>query len=39
MPELAFSRRAALRGLGATGLLAALTGCGVPAAYVPEGRM
>ncbi|MGW0749221.1 ABC transporter substrate-binding protein [Streptomyces sp. NPDC002587] len=38
MPELAFSRRAALRGLGATGLLAALTGCGVPAAYVPEGR-
>ncbi|WP_328301066.1 spermidine/putrescine ABC transporter substrate-binding protein [Streptomyces sp. NBC_00435] len=38
MPELAFSRRAALRGLGAAGLLAALTGCGVPAAYVPESR-
>ncbi|MGW6708184.1 ABC transporter substrate-binding protein [Streptomyces sp. NPDC054956] len=38
MPELAFSRRAALRGLGATGLLAALAGCGVPAAYVPESR-
>lgn len=38
MPELAFSRRAALRGLGAAGLLAALAGCGVPAAYVPESR-
>ncbi|MFF1340875.1 spermidine/putrescine ABC transporter substrate-binding protein [Streptomyces sp. NPDC058290] len=38
MPELAFSRRAALRGLGAAGLFAALAGCGVPAAYVPEGR-
>ncbi|MFD5143409.1 spermidine/putrescine ABC transporter substrate-binding protein [Streptomyces sp. NPDC058401] len=38
MPELAFSRRAALRGLGAAGLLAGLTGCGVPAAYVPENR-
>lgn len=38
MPELAFSRRATLRGLGAAGLLAALTGCGVPAAYVPESR-
>ncbi|MER5763972.1 spermidine/putrescine ABC transporter substrate-binding protein [Streptomyces sp. NPDC002082] len=38
MPELAFSRRAALRGLGAAGLLAGLTGCGVPAAYVPESR-
>ncbi|MEU9301179.1 spermidine/putrescine ABC transporter substrate-binding protein [Streptomyces sp. NPDC048269] len=38
MPEPAFSRRAALRGLGATGLLAALSGCGVPAAYVPEDR-
>lgn len=38
MPQLAFSRRAALRGLGATGLLAALTGCGVPAAYVPGDR-
>lgn len=38
MPELAFSRRAALRGLGAAGLLAALTGCGVPAAFVPEDR-
>ncbi|MET9854320.1 spermidine/putrescine ABC transporter substrate-binding protein [Streptomyces sp. NPDC006450] len=38
MPELAFSRRAALRGLGAAGLLAALPGCGVPAAYVPESR-
>ncbi|WP_405488340.1 PotD/PotF family extracellular solute-binding protein [Streptomyces sp. NBC_00096] len=38
MPELAFSRRAALRGLGSAGLLAALTGCGVPAAYVPENR-
>ncbi|MFJ1868484.1 spermidine/putrescine ABC transporter substrate-binding protein [Streptomyces sp. NPDC088097] len=38
MPELAFSRRAALRGLGAAGLLAALAGCGVPAAYVPEER-
>ncbi|MFI8105037.1 PotD/PotF family extracellular solute-binding protein [Streptomyces sp. NPDC086023] len=36
MPELGFSRRTALRGLGATGLLAALTGCGVPAAYVAE---
>ncbi|WP_030195241.1 spermidine/putrescine ABC transporter substrate-binding protein [Streptomyces sp. NRRL S-87] len=32
------SRRAALRGLGAAGLLAALTGCGVPAAYVAEGK-
>ncbi|MCJ0872390.1 PotD/PotF family extracellular solute-binding protein [Streptomyces sp. AP-93] len=38
MPELAFSRRAALRGFGAAGLLAGLTGCGVPAAYVPENR-
>lgn len=38
MPELAFSRRAAMRGLGAAGLLAALTGCGVPAAFVPEYR-
>ncbi|MEV0413096.1 spermidine/putrescine ABC transporter substrate-binding protein [Streptomyces sp. NPDC050448] len=38
MPELAFSRRTALRGLGAAGLFAALTGCGVPAAYVPEDR-
>ncbi|MCX4781352.1 ABC transporter substrate-binding protein [Streptomyces sp. NBC_01264] len=38
MPELAFSRRAALRGLGAACLLAGLTGCGVPAAYVPENR-
>ncbi|MFJ3926962.1 PotD/PotF family extracellular solute-binding protein [Streptomyces sp. NPDC090022] len=38
MPELAFSRRAVLRGLGAAGLLTALTGCGVPAAYVPEDR-
>ncbi|MFD9301136.1 spermidine/putrescine ABC transporter substrate-binding protein [Streptomyces sp. NPDC060048] len=38
MPELAFSRRTALRGLGAAGLLAAVTGCGVPAAYVPENR-
>ncbi|MFD6886964.1 spermidine/putrescine ABC transporter substrate-binding protein [Streptomyces sp. NPDC059957] len=38
MPELAFSRRAALRGLGAAGLLAGLAGCGVPAAYVPEDR-
>ncbi|MEU6891260.1 spermidine/putrescine ABC transporter substrate-binding protein [Streptomyces sp. NPDC046557] len=38
MPELPFSRRAALRGLGAAGLLAALSGCGVPAAYVPEDR-
>ncbi|MBT2446944.1 spermidine/putrescine ABC transporter substrate-binding protein [Streptomyces sp. ISL-43] len=38
MPELPFSRRAALRGLGAAGLLAALAGCGVPAAYVPESR-
>ncbi|MFE1791108.1 spermidine/putrescine ABC transporter substrate-binding protein [Streptomyces sp. NPDC059525] len=38
MPELPFSRRAVLRGLGVTGLLAALTGCGVPAAYVPEDR-
>ncbi|MEU9714150.1 spermidine/putrescine ABC transporter substrate-binding protein [Streptomyces sp. NPDC047976] len=37
MPEL-LSRRAALRGLGAAGLLAALAGCGVPAAYVPEDR-
>ncbi|MGW1767806.1 ABC transporter substrate-binding protein [Streptomyces sp. NPDC002073] len=36
--ERTISRRAALRGLGATGLLAALTGCGVPAAYVEEGR-
>ncbi|MCB5169845.1 spermidine/putrescine ABC transporter substrate-binding protein [Streptomyces bambusae] len=33
-----FSRRAALRGLGTAGFLAALTGCGVPAAYVDEGR-
>ncbi|MFI5762929.1 spermidine/putrescine ABC transporter substrate-binding protein [Streptomyces sp. NPDC051563] len=38
MPQLAFSRRAALRGLGAAGLLAGLTGCGVPAAYVPENQ-
>lgn len=39
MPELAFSRRAVLRGLGAAGLSAAtLAGCGVPAAYVPEDR-
>ncbi|MET9607553.1 spermidine/putrescine ABC transporter substrate-binding protein [Streptomyces sp. NPDC006512] len=38
MPELAFSRRAALRGLGAAGLVAALGGCGVPAAYVPQER-
>ncbi|MEU7556061.1 spermidine/putrescine ABC transporter substrate-binding protein [Streptomyces sp. NPDC044571] len=39
MPELAFSRRAVLRGLAVAGLTAAsLTGCGVPAAYVPEGR-
>lgn len=38
MPELAFSRRSALRGLGAAGLVAALAGCGVPAAYVPEER-
>ncbi|MGW5343008.1 extracellular solute-binding protein [Streptomyces sp. HUAS TT3] len=38
MPELAFSRRTALRGLGAAGLLAALAGCGVPSAYVPEDR-
>ncbi|WP_411101653.1 ABC transporter substrate-binding protein [Streptomyces sp. cmx-4-9] len=38
MPELAFSRRAALRGLGAAGLSAALAGCGVPAAHVPEER-
>ncbi|MFD7259397.1 spermidine/putrescine ABC transporter substrate-binding protein [Streptomyces sp. NPDC059874] len=36
MPRLDFSRRDALRGLGAAGLLAALAGCGVPAAYVPE---
>ncbi|MFB6613509.1 spermidine/putrescine ABC transporter substrate-binding protein [Streptomyces sp. NPDC056367] len=36
MPRLDLSRRDALRGLGAAGLLAALTGCGVPAAYVPE---
>lgn len=36
MPELAFSRRSALYGLGAAGLSAALAGCGVPAAYVPE---
>ncbi|MFJ7168744.1 spermidine/putrescine ABC transporter substrate-binding protein [Streptomyces globosus] len=32
------TRRAALRGLGAAGLLSALAGCGVPSAYVPEGR-
>lgn len=38
MPELPFSRRAVLRGLGAAGLVAGLAGCGVPAAYVPEGR-
>ncbi|MFJ6794074.1 spermidine/putrescine ABC transporter substrate-binding protein [Streptomyces sp. NPDC091268] len=38
MPQLAFSRRSALRGLGAAGLSAALAGCGVPAAYVPEAR-
>ncbi|MEV8534216.1 spermidine/putrescine ABC transporter substrate-binding protein [Streptomyces sp. NPDC051211] len=38
MPELAFSRRAVLRGLGAAALPAALAGCGVPAAYVPEDR-
>ncbi|KJY22918.1 MULTISPECIES: polyamine ABC transporter substrate-binding protein [Streptomyces] len=36
MPQLAFSRRAALAGLGAAGLSAALVGCGVPPAYVPE---
>ncbi|MER5933369.1 spermidine/putrescine ABC transporter substrate-binding protein [Streptomyces sp. NPDC002054] len=38
MPELAFSRRTVLGGLGAAGLSAALTGCGVPAAYIPEDR-
>ncbi|MFF4453991.1 PotD/PotF family extracellular solute-binding protein [Streptomyces goshikiensis] len=38
MPELPFSRRAVLRGLGAAGLVAGLAGCGVPAAYVPEDR-
>ncbi|RSS82619.1 PotD/PotF family extracellular solute-binding protein [Streptomyces sp. WAC06614] len=38
MPEPLFSRRTALRGLGAAGLLASLAGCGVPAAYVPEER-
>ncbi|MEV6571442.1 spermidine/putrescine ABC transporter substrate-binding protein [Streptomyces sp. NPDC051577] len=38
MPELAFSRRSALRGLGAVVLPAALTACGVPAAYIPEDR-
>ncbi|MEU2392175.1 spermidine/putrescine ABC transporter substrate-binding protein [Streptomyces sp. NPDC007369] len=38
MPELAFSRRTALRGIGTAGLLAALAGCGVPSAYVPEDR-
>ncbi|MEV4194371.1 spermidine/putrescine ABC transporter substrate-binding protein, partial [Streptomyces toxytricini] len=32
------TRRAALRGLGAAGLLSALAGCGVPSAYVPEDR-
>ncbi|MFE0580321.1 spermidine/putrescine ABC transporter substrate-binding protein [Streptomyces sp. NPDC058874] len=37
MPQLAFSRRAALAGIGAAGLSAALAGCGVPPAYVPEG--
>ncbi|MFJ7774257.1 spermidine/putrescine ABC transporter substrate-binding protein [Streptomyces yangpuensis] len=36
MPQLAFSRRAALAGLGAAGLSAALAGCGVPPAFVPE---
>lgn len=38
MPRLDFSRRDALRGLGAAGLVTALAGCGVPAAYVPEGQ-
>ncbi|MFJ3632319.1 spermidine/putrescine ABC transporter substrate-binding protein [Streptomyces sp. NPDC090112] len=38
MPELAFSRRVMLSGFGAAGLSAALAGCGVPAAYVPEER-
>ncbi|MCB5183312.1 ABC transporter substrate-binding protein [Streptomyces antimicrobicus] len=38
MPEPLLSRRTALRGLGAAGLLASLAGCGVPAAYVPEDR-
>lgn len=38
MPQLAFSRRSVLRGLGAAALPAALAGCGVPAAYVPEDR-
>ncbi|MFF7295369.1 extracellular solute-binding protein [Streptomyces sp. NPDC008265] len=38
MPELAFSRRVMLSGIGAAGLSAALAGCGVPAAYVPEER-
>ncbi|MFF5448346.1 PotD/PotF family extracellular solute-binding protein [Streptomyces sp. NPDC012888] len=38
MPQLPLSRRSVLRGLGAAGLAATLTGCGVPAAYVPEGR-
>ncbi|MEV7615239.1 extracellular solute-binding protein [Streptomyces sp. NPDC089799] len=38
MPELPFTRRSVLRGLGAAGLVSALAGCGVPAAYVPEGR-
>ncbi|MFG2297237.1 PotD/PotF family extracellular solute-binding protein [Streptomyces sp. NPDC048603] len=38
MPELPFTRRSVLRGLGAAGLVSALAGCGVPAAYVPEDR-
>ncbi|MFE5623136.1 spermidine/putrescine ABC transporter substrate-binding protein [Streptomyces virginiae] len=36
MPQLAFSRRAVLAGLGAAGLSAALAGCGVPPAYISE---
>ncbi|WP_424211531.1 ABC transporter substrate-binding protein [Streptomyces sp. BI20] len=37
-PARALSRRTALRGLGAAGVLAALAGCGVPAATIPEDR-
>ncbi|MCX4723430.1 PotD/PotF family extracellular solute-binding protein [Streptomyces sp. NPDC090052] len=38
MADLGVSRRSLLRGSGAVGALAALTGCGVPAAYVKPGE-
>ncbi|MCX4547861.1 spermidine/putrescine ABC transporter substrate-binding protein [Streptomyces sp. NBC_01387] len=38
MADLGVSRRTVLRGSGALAALAALTGCGVPAAYVKPGQ-